>query len=44
MKKKINGEISAEECEGIIKYLYNESDSREIILKLEPGFIEKQKK
>jgi hypothetical protein len=34
MKKKVNGEISYEECEDIIKYLYNRVDASEIMLKL----------
>lgn len=44
LSKKINGEISYEECEDIVRYLYNKADANEILSKLEPAFIERQKK
>lgn len=31
MQEKTNGHITSEECEDIVKYMYNRDDSNEII-------------
>lgn len=44
MSKKINGEMTYEECEDLVRYLYNKIDANEILAKLQQVFIERQKK
>lgn len=44
INKRIHGDISHEECEDLIRYLYNKVDADLILNKLEPFFQEKQKK
>lgn len=34
MSKKINGEMTYEECEDLVRYLYNKIDANEILAKL----------
>ena len=44
MNKKVHGDISYEECEDLIRYLYNKADSDQIMLRLEGYFVEKVSK
>lgn len=34
LAKKINGDVAYEECEDLVRYLYNKADANEILRKL----------
>lgn len=44
LKKRLTQEISYEECEDLVRYLYNNEDANLILRKLETAFIDHQKK
>lgn len=44
INKRVHGEITVEECEDLVRYLYNKTDADQILSRIEPFFGEKQKK
>jgi hypothetical protein len=44
LSRKLNGDIAYEECEDLVRYLYNKADANDILTKLEPAFLDRQRK